>query len=81
MVFRCEQSHQSWVSKEFFAPGLNFLEHADVAKLLEVHRSRLPLREPCFHHVGDTAVGLDKDQLNQFAAVEDGYRLSHMVGG
>jgi hypothetical protein len=58
------------MDEQLFSTGLDFIEHADVAQCLEVLRRRLPFRQACLDDVRDAAVGLDEDQLDEFAGID-----------
>jgi hypothetical protein len=64
------------VSKDRFASGFDFLQHAEIAELLEINRYGLTFRDTGFNEISDAAVRLLEQDFHQFPSV--GFRQFHL---
>ncbi len=67
------------MQKKFFPPHLVFFEHADVAELFEIDGSRLPLGDAAVYQIGDAAIRLNEELLDELVSVDVAGLPLHML--
>ena len=76
-----QQAHQLRMHEEFFLSDGPLLKNAGGGKRFEVSRGSLAAGNLCFHQVGDPAVRLLEDHVDQFPTVDFRQLAADVVGG
>lgn len=75
-----EELHQLGMDEQFFPSRLPFLQDVDGGQFLEVVGGRLALGDVLFDQIGNAAVGLLENDIDQFAAVNFGLPFPDVAG-